>query len=90
MSQEVRNPDPAWPEIIAVFLFWLIAIAADGLSSWPLSKYFAENWLQALKIVLWVWVPMRVIDLLLGGPSRRKAMRVAYRSMIRHINGQSG
>ncbi len=89
MDQEVRNPDPAWPDVIAVLLFGLIILGGDAMSSWKLGHFFEVNWWPALRIVLWVWVPLRAIDLLRGGPSRRWAMRIAYRNMKRAISARA-
>ncbi len=90
MDQEVRNPDPAWPDVIAVLLFGLIIFGGDAMSSWKLGHFFEVNWWPALRIVLWVWIPLRAIDLLRGGPSYRWAMRRAHRAMVRNITGRSG
>ncbi len=86
MDQEVRNPDPAWPDVVAVLLFGAIILGGHAMSSWTLGHFFAVNWWPALRIVLWVWVPLRAFDLLRGGPSHRWAMRVAYRTMRRDIS----
>ena len=89
MDQKVRNPDPAWPDVLAVLVFGAIILGGDGMSSWTLGHFFAVNWWPALRIVLWVWVPLRVWDLLRGGPSERWAMRKAHRMMVRNISDRS-
>ncbi len=78
MRYEVRNPDPAWPEIVASVVF-LALCATDGLSSLPMGAFLAKNWWPILRIVLPIWALARLIDWKTGGPERRAVMRVAYR-----------
>lgn len=82
--RQIKNPDPAWPEILA-FVVLILLCAADGLSELSLGAYLAQNWWPILRIVLVVWGIARVIDFLRGGPGNRRAMRVAVRAMNAHL-----
>ena len=83
---KIRNPDPAWPEVVAAFVLGALLLASN-LSTLTFTDYLRENWWPMLRIVLWIWVPLRLFDLWIGGPSKRAAMRVAYRNLQRYING---
>ena len=70
------NYSLAWPDTIALILLFLILVGGDGMSDWPLQKFITENWFAALRIVLFVWIPLRFIDLTMGGPRHRQADRI--------------
>ncbi len=84
----IYNPDPAWPEIVALCIAFVLLLSST-MSSWPLSKFLEVNWWPFLRIILWVWVPMRFFDLINGGPSRRAAMRVLYRRWLASVNARA-
>lgn len=83
--KEIHSPDPAWPEIGTAFILFLL-ILSDGLSELPMIPFLEENDWPIFRIVFVAWVIFRFIDLLAGGPSRRRILRTEYRQMLRSIN----
>ena len=88
MRYDVKNPDPAWPEMLAFFIFVLLCFT-NGLSDQKLIPWLVENWWPILRIVLFFWIPARMLDWMQGGPSKRKVMRVQYEAMMKHVTEQS-
>lgn len=85
MKPKIYNPDPAWPEVVAVGVFLLLCLMSK-LDSQPFSAYMAENWWPMLRLTLWVWGIARVIDLFTGGVAKRREMRRAYNYITAQLN----
>lgn len=88
---KVRNPDPAWPEVGAIFVLALLCLT-DGFSSLSFFDFLAVNWWPLLRIALVFWMIFRIVDLFQGGPMNRRLMRAAYRNVQAHLKAsqQSG
>lgn len=82
----IKNPDPAWPEIFGVMVFFFLFTGSNLLSSLPAPEFFMLNWWPLLRITLPFWIVARLIDFLQGGPTNRRMMRMAYREMKARLN----
>lgn len=65
----------AWPESLVILLVFFLLLAMGGLSSLPLSTMITMNAWPLARIILGFWAFVRIIDLITGGPLRRRTSR---------------
>lgn len=68
----MQNDSMAWCDIIAIFFGLLMLFFAWILGALGTPTLWAENWWPLLRVELLVWGFLRVVDLMTGGPWRRK------------------
>ncbi|MHB8916352.1 MAG: hypothetical protein ACYC4K_11140, partial [Thiobacillus sp.] len=63
----------AWPESLVILLVFFLLLAMGGLSSLPLPQMIEMNLWPLIKIIGGFWLFLRLIDLITGGPLRRRS-----------------
>lgn len=84
MEQNLESGlEPAWPEWLALLLFGFICIIMALGSSLPLWTMIVTNAWPLTRIIGIFWIILRVIDLMLSGPSVRRYNREVRNNAIR-------
>lgn len=78
-----------WPAVDCAAILIYVGLMGLGcaFSSWPMQKFIDANLWPVARITLWIWVPLRIIDFMRGGPQKRRLARLEYKRWLTDFSG---